>query len=361
MDRQLRDARSRPLPGWEWLGQLPAQSSQQVLRTVPPRLGSALQRAVRSPRFKHRTARLAVDMPQAADLRVVRANRRWGEVTVLLVGRVRFRWTRPLPTAEAGRGRITGGRLLKDPLGWHICFRIQEPAVAVARRHAPAVGIDLGVVHTMALSDGRNLDMPNPLSSAEARRLRALQRKAARKRRARKPGALPSHRERNAYRPVAALRARQTRRRTDWIHKATTHVAKSYGTIVVEDLNIAGMTRSARGTAACPGKNVKAKAGLNRAVLGMAWGRALLFLAYKAEAQGGRLVEVTAPYSSQTCAECGHVRPENRRSRDRFRCITCGHEAAADTNASRVLLAVDLPPLAAPPRGTGRLDAEPSP
>jgi putative transposase len=304
MDRQLRDARSHPLPGWEWLAQLPAQASQQVLRQYLRAWDRHYKRVSGPPRFKHRTARMAIDLPQAADLRVVRVNRRWGEVTVLLVGRVRFRWTRPLPvTPEACRGRITGGRLVKDPLGWHICFRIQEPAVAVARRDTPAVGIDLGVVHTMALSDGQNLDMPNLLSDGEARRLRALQRKAARKRRAQRPGALPSQREREAYRQVVALRARQTRRRTDWIHKATTRVARSYGTIVVEDLNIAGMTRSARGTTACPGRNVKAKAGLNGAILGMAWGRAQLFMAYKAAAQGGRLVRVAAPFSSQTCAK----------------------------------------------------------
>ena len=252
------------------------------------------------------------------------------------------------PTAEASQGRITGARLLKDPLGWHICFRIQEPAVAVARRENPAVGIDLGVVHTMALSDGQSFAMPSLLSSGEVRRLRSLQRAAARRRRARRPGALPSYRERQAYRQVAALRARQTRRRADWLHKTTTQVARRYGTIVVEDLDIAGMTRSVRGTAARPGKNVRAKTGLNRAVLGMAWGRTLLLLAYKAEAEGGRLLKVAAPYSSQTCADCGHVGPENRRSRDHFRCATCGYEAAADTNAARVLLGRGL----AAPSGT---------
>ena len=114
MDRQLRDARSRPLPGWEWLAQLPAQASQQVLRHYLRAWERCFKGLSGPPRFKHRTSRMAVDVPQAADLRVVHVNRRWGEVTVLLVGRVRFRWTRPLPvTAEATQGRITGARLLK--------------------------------------------------------------------------------------------------------------------------------------------------------------------------------------------------------------------------------------------------------
>ena len=354
MDRQLRAARSHPLPRWEWLAELPAQASQQVLRHYL-RAWDRYHRGLSGPpKFKHRTTRMAVDIPQAADLRVVRVNRRWGEVTILLIGRVRFRWTRPLPVNdEACRGRITGARLLMDPLGWHICFRIQEPAVTVARRNDPAVGVDVGVIHTMALSDGRNLDMPSLLSSGEVRRLRALERTATRRRRARGPGALPSHRERAAYGQVAALRARRTRRRVDWTHKSTTQVGRHYGTIVVEDLNIAGMTRSAHGSTASPGKNVKAKAGLNRAILGMSWGRVQLFLAYKAAAQGGRLVRVAAPYSSQTCSNCGYVGPGNRRTRDRFRCTTCGHEAAADTNAARVVLARGLAALSGTAPGYG--------
>jgi putative transposase len=109
MDRQLRDARSRPLPGWEWLAQLPAQASQQVLRHYLRAWDRYFMGLSGPPRFKHRTCRMAVDIPQAADLRVVRVNRRWGEVTVLLVGRVRFRWTRPLPaTSDTCDGRITG-------------------------------------------------------------------------------------------------------------------------------------------------------------------------------------------------------------------------------------------------------------
>ena len=60
-------------------------------------------------------------------------------------------------------------------------------------------------------------------------------------------------------------------------------------------------------------------------------------LAYKCPLHGGELVEVSASYSSQTCAECGHVAGQNRR-RACFRCVACGHSAPADTNAAQVLL-----------------------
>jgi putative transposase len=344
IDRQLREARTNPLPGWEWLALLPAQATQQVLKTYLNAWDRRYRGVSRRPRFKQRSRQMAVDVPQASQLKVVRVNRRWGEVSIPLVGRVRFRWTRGLPGASRNcPGRITGARVVKKPLGWHICFRIEEPALEVPPNPGAPVGIDCGVVHTMALSDGRDFNMPPLLSKGEQRRLRKLEMEAARRRASRhagagKPGTLMSKRERRSYDQIAKLRARQTRRRDDWLHKTTTDLAKSHGLIAVEDLNITNMTRSARGTLQHPGRNVRAKAGLNRSILGMAWGRAVWMLAYKCPDYGGELTKAPAAYSSQTCAKCGQIAAESRRSRERFCCVACGHTAPADTNAARVLL-----------------------
>lgn len=148
----------------------------------------------------------------------------------------------------------------------------------------------------MALSDGRWLDMPELLSKGERRRLRKLELKAARRRDARrKAGAHMSSREQCIYEQIAALRARQARRRKDWLHKQTTDLAKNHGLVVLEDLRIQSMTRSARGTVAKSGRNVRAKAGLNRSILGMAWGKAALMLAYKCPRAGGELIKVDPP------------------------------------------------------------------
>ena len=66
---------------------------------------------------------------------------------------------------------------------------------------------------------------------------------------------------------MARLRARQARRRQDFIHKLTTDLAKNHGWVAVENLRVNGMTKSARGTREKPGGNVKAKAGLNQAII----------------------------------------------------------------------------------------------
>jgi len=334
IDRQLRAARTDPLAGWEWLAHLPAQATQQVLKHYLRAWDRFVAGHGRPPTFKRRAYRLTVDAPQASQLRIIRLNRRLGEVSIPLVGRVRFSWTRSLPgSSVACPGRITDARLIRDRLGWHICFRIEQPVKAVPPPSGPPVGIDRGVVHTMAL--------------------RKLQRQSGRQRTARMQGIPMSARELKTYHQIGALRARQARRRKDWLHKVTTALAKNHGMLVVEDLHVRRLTSSARGTVEVPGRNVKAKAGLNRSVLGMAWGKAGHMLSYKALLHGGVLVSVPAPSSSQTCADCGRVAADSRRSRDWFRCIACGHQAPADTNAARVVLSRGLATLNATSPGHG--------
>lgn len=354
MDRQLREARTNPLPEWEWLAELPAQATQQVLKHYLRAWERFFDGLTGPPRFKKRSSHMAVDVPQASGLRVIRLNRRWGRVMIPRIGPVRFRWTRPLPGACRGcSGRITGARLVWDSLGWRICFRIEEPANSVAPHSGPPIGVDRGVIHSLALSDGRNLNMPALLTEGEQRRLRRLELQAARRRAVRAAGAPASQRERRTYRQIAAMRTRQARRRNDWLHKATTGLTKNHGVIVVEDLHIRNMTGSARGTQEHPGTNVKAKSRLNRAILGMAWGKAGRMLAYKAPRTGGLFIGVPAAWSSLTCAECGQVALGNRRSCEWFSCLTCGHTAPADTNAASVLLARGLAALSGTAPGHG--------
>ena len=343
VDRQLRAARTDPLPGWEWVAELPAQATQQVLRHYLRTWDRFYKGTANPPKPKKHNGRLAVDVPQASQLCVTRLGRRWGEVMIPLAGRIRFRWTRPLPgVSRECPGRITGGRLTKDPLGWRICFRIEEEASEVPANTSSPVGIDRGVVHTMALSDGRNLDMPPLLRPGEQRRLRKLELQAARRHAARRPGVRVSNRERRTYDQIAALRARQGRRRDDWLHKQTTDLARHHGLVVVEDLQIKNMTRSVRGSTENPGVNVRAKSGLNRSILGMAWGKTERMLAYKCLWEASVLIRVRAEYSSMTCARCGEVVDQSRPSRDWFCCVACGHRAPADTNAAQVVLARGL-------------------
>jgi transposase len=102
--------------------------------------------------------------------------------------------------------------------------------------------------------------------------------------------------------------------------------------IAVEDLKIANMTRSAKGTIEQPGRGVAAKAGLNRGILASGWGILAKRLKDKAL---GRVVNVDPAYTSQTCHRCGRVDANSRESQADFACTSCGHRDHADVNAAR--------------------------
>jgi len=126
--------------------------------------------------------------------------------------------------------------------------------------------------------------------------------------------------------------------RKDFLHKHSTAIAKNHGTVVVEALKVQDMCASAKGTAAAPGKNVRQKTGLNRSILDQGWGAFRVMLSYKLADRGGRLIEVPAAYSSQTCAACDIVDPASRRDQSLFICSACGYTANADTNAAIITL-----------------------
>ena len=95
------------------------------------------------------------------------------------------------------------------------------------------------------------------------------------------------------------------------------------------------MSRSASGSQALPGRNVKAKSGLNRAILDQGWGEFRRQLGYKLDWSGGELIVVPAQYTSQQCSCCGHIAKENRQSQAGFCCQCCGYSDNADTNAAK--------------------------
>jgi transposase len=253
---------------------------------------------------------------------VRRLNRNWGQVRVPKAGWVRFRWSRAVP-ADARSFRVT-----RDWAGrWHVAFAVMPDPV-----HGPgtgeAVGIDRGVTVSAALSTGETLTVPG-LSSREQARLRRLLRRLARAERG-------SNRRGKARTALARLKARETDRRRDWCEKTSTDIARRFDVIRVEDLNIRNMTRSAKGTAEQPGRNVRAKTGLNRGISRSGWGLLVRRLEDKAP---GRVEKVPPAYTSQRCSACGHVDGRSRESQARFRCTACGYAGNADVNAARNIAA----------------------
>jgi putative transposase len=248
---------------------------------------------------------------------------RWGVVRVPDAGRIRFRLSRPLPEG------VKSCRVNRDGCGrWHVSFPSPQPTIS-RRSTGAVVGLDRGVIVAVATSDGDLLHVPK-LNPRQSRRLQLLQRRLSRQ-------CKGSNRRAKTRLAVAKLRAQDSDRRKDWAEKTSTRLVRAYDVIALEALQIRQMTHSPKGTRERPGRNVRRKAALNRRILASGWGQVGRRIKEKAEASGVRVIEVPAAFTSQTCAACGHVAWENRKSQAVFHCRACRHEANADVNAAIVI------------------------
>ncbi|MFC5855111.1 RNA-guided endonuclease InsQ/TnpB family protein [Streptomyces chlorus] len=327
----------------DFLAVLPAQAAQAVLKTYFRAWKNCWEHRADAPNFKSRIRTvMSVDIPQGRDLNIVRVHRRWGMVNIPRVGRVRFRWTKDLPVGKHANAenRVTGARLVKDALGWHIAFRVQTLQARPEPHQGPDIGIDVGITVPIACSDGETYEHGEWLTNKEKTRLLHLEQRAAQRKQHRKPGERTSGRLHRTYDRIAGLRAKAKRRALDWQHKTTTAIARTYATVVVEALTIPNMVKSARGTIEAPGKNVAQKSGLNRSISREAWGRTVTLLTYKTARYGGTLHQVPAPHTSRRCSACGFITPGSRESQAVFVCKNpdCGWSGNADHNAARNVL-----------------------
>jgi putative transposase len=254
--------------------------------------------------------------------RIRRLSRKNGEIWVPKAGWVRFRWSRAVPPG------VKSYRVTLDRAGrWHVAFAaIPNPIPAPG--NGKVAGIDRGVAVSAALSTGEMLHVPG-LTARERKRLRRLARKLTRAKRG-------SNRRARVRHALARLRARETDRRKDWAEKTTTAIARRFDVIRVEDLDIKGMTRSAKGTAGNPGRNVRQKSGLNREILRSGWGLLVRRLEEKAPE---RVEKIKPMFTSQRCSACGQVDGSSRESQAAFRCTACGFVCNADVNAARNIAA----------------------
>ena len=246
---------------------------------------------------------------------VRRLSRKTGQVWVPKAGWVRFRWSRAVPPG------VKSCRVTMDRAGrWHVAFAV-IPGPVPAPGTGQVLGIDRGVAVSAALSTGQLLHCP-ALTARERARLRRLQRRLAR-------AARGSNRRGRVKHAIARLRARDRDRRKDWAEKVSTGIARRFELIRVEDLKIATMTRSAKGTRQDPGRNIGAKAGLNRGILGPGWALLVRRLQDKAP---GRVEKIRPAFTSQRCSACGQV--DSRQSQAVFRCTACGFATHANVNAA---------------------------
>jgi putative transposase len=314
---QLTQARA----GYGWLAAGSQMVQQQALRDFAQAMANYFAGTHGKPTWRKEGRDEGFRIVAVKPDHIRRLSRKTGEVWIPKAGRVRFRWSRAVPSAKSYR-------VTRDRAGrWHVAFAAIPEAV-LGPGTGEVVGIDLGVAVSAALSTGELLHCPG-LRPDERARLRRLQRQLARAR-------TGSHRRARVKTAIARLKAQEGDRRKDWAEQTSTDLARRFDLIRIEELRITGMTRSARGTAGQPGRNVRQKAGLNRGILTSGWGLLARRLADKAL---GRVERIPPAYTSQRCSACGHVAADSRESQALFRCTACRYTGNADVNAAKNIAA----------------------
>jgi len=237
-----------------------------------------------------------------------------------------------LKEAPAVQGRIRSATVSREADRWFVSVTVDQEISDPVPVEGPVCGIDVGLRHfaTIVTSEGEvvKVQAPKPLE----RYLRILRRRQRQHRR-KQHG---SHNRKTSALRLARLYRRIRNIRQDFLHKVSTHLAKTKRVIVVEDLNVAGLVRNRR---------------LARHIADMGWGEFRRMLAYKCRWYGSWLVKANRYFpSSKTCACCGQVLevlPLDVRDWD---CSGCRTHHDRDVNAAKNLLA-----LALAGEGTGQL------
>jgi len=235
-------------------------------------------------------------------------------------GAVRLNLHRPLPEGAS----IKSCTFTKFAHHWWITMAADTPISAEHPRPETVVGIDVGVAHLATTSDGEMFENVRSFDR-QRKKLRKLSRSLARCKRA-------SRRRRKVRERLAKIQRSIANVRSNHLHQVSAELARRYALIGVEKLKTKNMTRSARGSADESGKNVRQKAGLNRAMLDASPARLIQLLTYKAERAGGVVVKVDPRGTSQDCSSCG-TRVEKTLAERVHRC-DCGTVLDRDVNAA---------------------------
>ena len=310
------------LVGWkgQFLKDVPSQSLQQTLMAQDRALKDAFNKKSpkQVPHFKKKGQHDSFRYPQGIKVR-------GHEVFLPKVGWVKYFSSRKI------KGKIKNATVSKKGGHWFVSIQTELEVAKPIHPSTSMVAIDLGVKKFATLSNGRVYAAKNSFKKRQDR-LAQLQQRLAKKKKG-------SANFKKLKQRITKLHGKIANIRQDYLHKVSTDISKNHALVVLEDLKVANMSKSASGTLEAPGKMVAAKSGLNRSILDQGWHSFKAMLSYKQNWLGGEIVLVDPRYTSQQCSSCGHTESKNRVSQASFVCKQCGHNENADVNAAKNILA----------------------
>ncbi|MCP5162316.1 MAG: IS200/IS605 family element transposase accessory protein TnpB [Hahellaceae bacterium] len=304
----------------QWLSETHSQPLQQTLKDLERAYKNFFEKRADFPRFKKKGQSDSFRYPQGCKLD--QANSR---IFLPKLGWMRYRNSRELMGAV--KNVTVSGKQGK----WYISIQTEREIDAPVHPSTAIVGIDMGIARFATLSDGSYFAPLNSFKRQEIALAKA-QRAMSRKQKF-------SNNWKKAKARIQKIHARIGNARRDYLHKTTATISQNHAMIVIEDLQVKNMSKSAKGTIEAKGRNVKAKSGLNRSILDQGWFEFRRQLEYKQAWLGGGVIAVNPRNTSRTCPCCGRIAKENRTTQAKFECVECGYANNADLVGAMNILA----------------------
>ena len=304
------------LPAWKkdkalaWLKECHSQILQQSLKDLERAFQNFFAKRANFPKFKCKGDKDSFRFPQGCKLE--QENNR---IYLPKIGFVRYRNSRNII------GEIKNVTVSQKCGKWFVSIQT-EFEQEIQQPKGGEIGIDMGIARFATLSNGQYFEPINAFKALKGK-LAKLQKRFKHKTKFSKNWQKLTAKISKLHHNIANIRQNH-------LHQISSHISKNHAIVSIEDLQVANMSKSAKGTAEQHGKNVQQKAGLNRAILDQSWAEFRRQLDYKLVWNGGYLIAVPPHNTSRCCPACEHTTKDNRPTQAQFECVQCGFTENAD-------------------------------
>lgn len=227
-----------------------------------------------------------------------------GKLKLSKIGEIKIKQHREI------EGQVKTCTIKRDADSWYASFSVVMDPEPPLEPVGQSIGVDVGLKSLVTLSNGEQIEPPQYLRESEDKLVKAQQGLSRKKK---------GSSNRNKQRiEVARIHRTIRNQRKDFTHKLSSHLVKTYDTIVFEKLQIQNMVKNHH---------------LAKSISDAGWGQLIEYTKFKAE-YAGRVVELVNPRNtSKECSICGHIQdmPLSQRT---YSCPECGNIMDRDHNAA---------------------------
>ena len=283
-----------------------SQVLQQTLRRLEKAFVSMWEQNHGFPRFKKTGQMRSFVFPQLGKNPL-----QSGRIKLPMIGWVRFRQSRLIPDEAKSKQAC----VVRRASGWYVMLTLQwNVDVPQVMPHDDAIGIDVGIKHFVAVSNGRLFPNPRLFKKLE-RKLKLLQQRVSKK-------LSGSNNRKKAQYKVSRLHEKIKNVRKQYHWELAHNLCDWAGMVFAEELNLKAL----------------AKGMLAKHCLDAGWGQFLQILEQCCLKRGVYFQKVDSKETSQICPNCLTETGKKTLAERKHYCNHCGYTTDRDVAAAQIVL-----------------------